>query len=177
MKTKGEWTVQSKKEWDTVVKKYAEATSGFYIKTLILKTIDGVNFFIVKYRMPKSVPVDKRKAYYVFTDYIGLAGIRPKMAGFRRFAESIIKKSTTLKMEHKKFRGIKAAADLTKREVLNVADYLMFMKGLGKSEIKARVGEIATSKSKITYYRTAYKKAGDKVRYEIAKLYKWKSGK
>lgn len=175
MKTKGEWTAESKREWDTVVKRYAEHTIPFSIKTLILKTVDGVNFFAIKYRMPKLVEANKRKAYYVYTDYAGLVGIRPKMAGFKAFAKSVVKKMAIRKVEHKKFRGLKAAADLTKHEVLNVADYILFKKGFDKPKIKAELAKIRESKPKLTHYRTAYKRASDRDKYEIAKLYKWKS--
>ena len=177
MKTKGEWTAESKREWDTVVKKYVEAATGYSIKTLILKAIDDVNFFIVKYRMPKSVPADKRKAYYVYTDYSGLVGIRPKAAGFRKFAESVLKKTETRKKEHKLFRGIKGWKELTERQVLNVADYVMFKKGMEDRAIGKELKAIAKSPKKMTYYRAHWKKLGDRARYEITKLYKWKPKK
>lgn len=174
MKTKGEWTAESKREWDTVVKKYAEAATGYSIKTLALKAVDDVNFFIVKYRMPKSVPIDKRKAYYVFTDYLGLVGIRPKMSGFKAFAKKAVKLAETKRTEHVKYRGIKGPKELTDRQVLNIADYLMFMKDMDDKAIQKELKAIAKSPKKMTYYRAAWKKLGDAKRYEIQKLYKWK---
>lgn len=182
---KGDWDKVAKEQWDSSVRKVAEATIPYRIKKVIVKLIEIDRpggeieehyYFIIKFKIPKNSPKEyDRRANYVFTEYGGLVKVFPRMKGFKKWATQHIKSVEDTKVYRKKYTGFKPLKDLTKHNLLDIASYMLQKKEYSSKEIKAELKDISASTRRLAALKTAYKKMSDQDKLAIHKKYKWKT--